>query len=379
MSCDAPLSSVIRTAWRLLLVAGCVAGGFCRADAADRIVLRNLKIITDQTVVGFDEDGVRLADATMIGWDEIERATIASERQAEFNRWLTELGEPLFRVGQRLRVGDYAGALPHAEALAPRYRGRTSDTAYLVAQSLMWGRLSAGQREAALVPYLECYDILRKRGTTQIKLPGERRLNFDPRTALTPELAPVWFDHEAAKAALPDVLQTVRAMKERPEGAYLYFASLALAAGDEAAAERVLQGMRGSESEITELREILTAQREVLGPDPAAGVNRLRKLIPLVGPKHQALAWYWLGRGALRLPDHPTRQQGVLDLLRIPALWGRSQPELSAAALYEASRALNDLSDLRGSVAVRGELLSEYGNSYHARLLNGPDRAKSQP
>jgi len=373
------LSSAIDRGWilRLALVAWLISSAES-SRAADRIVLRNLKSITDQTVEGFDEDGVRLSDMTLLGWGEIEKAKVAPDQQAAFDKLLGELGEDLYRIGQRLRVGDYAGVLPHAEALQARYRGRHSDTAYQIFQSLMWARLAVGQREAALAPYLRSFEILRKRGTARAALPGERRLTFDPATGLTSELAPVWFDRAAAKAALPQVLEVVRAMSERPDGVYIYFATLAIAAGEDATGERVLQGVRASSGPVAELREIIAGQRQVLGTAPADGVQRLRQMLGRASPDNEALALYWLGRGELRATDAQTQQQGVLDLLRIPALYGRTQGELSAAALFEASQGLSGLNDPRGSVAVRGELLAEYGGTYHARLVTTrrPDEAR---
>ena len=77
----------------------------------------------------------------------------------------------------------------------------------------MWGRLAVGQREAALAPYLQCYDILRRRGKPEIRLPGERRLVFDAQTALTSDITPVWFDAAAAKAEMPKVFQVILSIK----------------------------------------------------------------------------------------------------------------------------------------------------------------------
>ncbi len=168
-------------------------------SGADRIILRNLKIISNKTVASFDEDGIRLSDGQMLGWHDIERAKVAEDKQAAFDTMLDELGNHLYRIRQRMVAGDYEGLVSHAEAVHTRYIGRTSDTAYTVMQALMWGKLAVGQREAALAPYLRCYDILRRRGKLRLPIPGERRLVFDARTATTRDIAPVWFDAAAAK------------------------------------------------------------------------------------------------------------------------------------------------------------------------------------
>src|SRR6201999_3051741 len=91
----------------------------------------------------------------------------------------------------------------------------------------------AGRREAAVEPYLYCVEMLRGKKKEDIVLAGDRRLLFDDETGYSPELPPVWFDAAAAKQALPAVLKAGAAMREpRPEAARIYYASLALVAGE---------------------------------------------------------------------------------------------------------------------------------------------------
>lgn len=349
-------------------------------NGADRIILRNLKIITDKTVTSFDEDGVRLNDTQVLGWDEIEKAKVAPDRQEAFDAMLAELGDHLYRIRQRLSVGDYDGLLPHAEAIQSRFVGRASDTAYTALQALMWGRLAVGRREAALAPYLQCYDILRRRGKTEIRLPGERQLVFGPNTALTPDLTPVWFDATAARAELPRVLEVIRGMKERPEGVFIYYASLASAAGDDETAGKVLGAAKSTQPPISELRDIIAAQREILlGISPSIAARHLSSNLSTFSRDNQPLGLYWLGRHKLSAEDPVTKQQGLLDLLRVPAVYGDSQPELSGAALLLALQTLADLKDVRGSVALRGELLAKYGGTYSAKQLGRQVSPKPQP
>lgn len=352
----------------LLWLSGSVLPTVC---GADRIILRNLKIITDRTVTAFDEDGVRLDSRQVLGWDEIERAKVAPDKQAAFDAMLGELGDHLYRIRQRLSVGDYEGLLPHAEAVQERFVGRTSDTAYTVLQALMWGRLAVGQREASLAPYLQCYEILRRRGNSEIRLPGERRLLLDARTALTSDITPVWFDTAAAKAAVPKVLQVIRGMKERPEGAFIYYASLASAAGDDETAGKVLDAIRSPEPPISELRDIIAAQREILSSAPTnIAVRHLNDSSENMSSDNMPLSLYWLGRHRLYADDVETQQHGLLDLLRVSAVYGESQPELAGAALLLAMQKLAELKDVRGSVALRGELLAKYGSTYSAKQIN---------
>jgi hypothetical protein len=349
-------------------------------SGADRIILRNLKIVTDKTVTAFDEDGVRLDGKQILGWDEIEKAKVAPEKQAVFDTMLGELGDHLYRIRQRLSVGDYEGLLPHAEAVQERFVNRSSDTAYTVLQALMWGRLAVGQREAALAPHLQCYDILRRRGKSEIRLPGERRPAFDVQTALTSDIVPVWFDATAAKAALPKVFEVIRNMKDRPEGAFIYYASLASAAGDDESAGKILGGVRSTQPPISELRDIIAAQREILtSAMPNAAVLHLSDSIDKMSSDNLPLGLYWLGRHQLSSDDLETQQHGMLDLLRVTAVYGENQPELAGAALLLMMQKLAELKDVRGSVALRGELLAKYGSTYAAKQINRQSTPKPQP
>jgi hypothetical protein len=348
---------------------------------ADRIELRNLKTISDRSIASFDEDGLRLDDGTLLSWDEVEKVTLSAANaaaglsQERLDGMLRELGGDLYRIRQRLSTGDYLGLLPQAESMYPRYAARDSETAYMVKQALMWGRLAAGQREASLEPFLRCLKYLRDRESAKIALPGERRLRFDPLTGLTPELIPIWFDARAAKEGLPEVFQRIAEMSwPRPDGVYIYYASLALAAGEDAAAVKALGAIQGKQPAITELRLILDVQREVLRSEPGVATASLLASREALSPSNRPLALYWLGRGAVGGSDEQLRLRGALDLLRIPALYGRGSPELAGAAIYQVVGFLSAIGDERGSAAVRKELLERYGQTYFAVKL----RAESE-
>jgi hypothetical protein len=334
---------------------------------ADRVILRNLTIISDRTVASFDDAGIVLDNDQRIPWYEIEKATLAPDKQAAFDKLLAELGEPLYRIRQRLVTADYEGLLQPAEALYPRYAPLATETAYLVVQAVMWGRLAAGQREQALAPYLRCLALLRANRGLAKSLPGDRRLQFDPETGLTPDLTPVWFDADAARAALPDVRpRIVELDRPRPDGVFIYYATLAIAAGDATAAEQGLAAIKLDHPRLTELRAIVDAQREVQAGQPGVGVEKLASIVGQLSTESRSLAWYWLGLSKLSQTAVEERQAGQLQLLRIPALAGRTQSELAAAALFQVMTALHAQGAPSESNAVRRELLERYGHTYYA-------------
>lgn len=348
--------------------------------AADRIVLRNLDIIADKTVAGFDEDGVRLDDLSLITWDQIERCRVAPQNQAALDQMLQDLGTHLYRIRQRLTVGDYRDILPHAEAVYPRYIGRKSETAYMVFQSLMWARLAAGRREQAVEPYLRCLGYLKSTGASKVSLPGDRRLRYDPATGMTPELQPLWFDATAAKSSLGGVYRAVAEMQPpRPEGTRVYYGTLALAAGETEQAIRVLVGIEGEHPAMIQLREIAMAQREVAAGELGAAIAALEENLDKFAPVNKPLAIYWLGISKLKNDNEHIRRQGILRLLHLPAVHGAEFPELAAAGLYEAMQAFSTIGDLDSRAAVRRELLDQYGQTYHAAKVKAELSPKSDP
>ncbi len=341
--------------------------------AADRLVLRNLDFVLDRTVVEIDDDGVQL-DATLpsgtdrLTWDRIERGTVALD-QARFNQLLGELGLPLYRIRQRLKIGDYEALAEPAEAVYPRFTNRRSQSAFMVAQALAWSRLASGRREAAVEPLLRTCELLRGGSVQAASLPGERRPLVDPATSLTPELTPVWFDAAAAKEALPAVQQAIRTMTQpRPAGVYVYYATLALAAGQPAEADRVLDSLRGDDPQLSRWRAIILAQREVQAGTPGTAVAALQALRPDLTSDCRPAALYWLGLAQIASSDEATIRDGLLDLLSLPAEEPRDR-ELAAAGLYQAAIALDKLKDGRGAAALRQELARQYGGTFHAKQL----------
>lgn len=341
-----------------------VAAGPAAAPAQDRIILRNTKVVTGRSVASFDPDGVRLSGSPplTLGWDEIEAAKVARD-QARFDALLKQVGDPLYRIRLRLGNGDYRDLSPQAEAVFPVYAARRSPTAYMVFNALAWSRLAHGQRERALEPSLLALECLRLAPEGKLPLPGERRPRLDPRTGLSDDLLPVWFDPDAAREALPGVLKVIEtARPPAPPGVYVQAATLALAAGDAAEADRLLGRVQSDARPIQDLLRVVAAQRE-LNVDgsgrPGPAVAALERAARASGFTQGALASYWLGLAKIGAEDERSRKEGVVELLHLPALHGEAHPDLAAAALDRAQRTLEALGD-PGASALRSELLFRY-------------------
>ncbi|PQO37086.1 hypothetical protein C5Y96_07975 [Blastopirellula marina] len=349
---------------------------------ADRLILRDLRLLNNITVIGFDEEGVKVTDNNLVPWHEIELGTVSPDKQADFDRLRKELGDPLFRIHQRLKVGDYAGASEPAEAIFDRYKDRDSKVAYMVCQAAMWGRLAEGEREAALEPYFCCLRIMKKSARTSevTQLPGSRTLDYDKQTGLTSDMLPIFFDHEKAAAALTKAGTAATSIgSAAPDGVLVYMAALSIAAEDFAQAETWQSRIRSGNPTLKQWPALLNAQLRIQSGDLIGARADLEPLIYSFETWNQPVAWYLLGTSGSRSSEFLRIENGVLDLLHIPALYGSEYPELAAAALSETYSALNRIQQPTQAKEIRRQLLLFYGGTTHAQQIRAATQSKSNP
>jgi len=339
---------------------------------ADQLLLRDLTLIRNRTISSFDLDGVLIelspGDEQLISWDRIESGQVEETRQEEFDDLLTQVGEPLFRIRQRLRFEDYDELLPLATSIYPLYRERTSFSAYVVAQSLMWSRIAHGEREQAIEPFLRSYSYLDSHRDDYARIPGPRRLQFSKTTVLNPSLIPVWFDAQAAAEVLDDVYDAFKSMKHpRPTGAYVYVGSLAITAGDQELTDTILTSLEGTDGPALELKSLLQMQLEVSQGVKGNVSQKVAAEHNTFLPENRAIALYWLGQQLITQKETAQRQRGVLKLLNIPATYGSRYQELSAAALHDSMKTLAEIGDQLASQKLRDELRSNFAYTYYGR------------
>ncbi|MEZ6090117.1 MAG: hypothetical protein R3C05_19235 [Pirellulaceae bacterium] len=356
---------------------------------ADSIVLRSLQSI-DKPIESFDIDGIRFADKTQIGWDEVKAGTVDSAKQQAFDNFIKTLGEDLYRVRVRLKNRDYGDLRSSAEAVYPHYAGRGSKTAYMVCQAVMWARLADGDPAAAVAPYLHCYVYLRSVRKLHEEIPGDRKLQFDALSGMTPEIPPLWFDRAAAKQALPELTATIRTLPAPiPLSAKIYFGTMAVAAGDTALGDRVLRSIGTPEGELVHVVAIALALRDLTVGEDSGAIDRLESLISEIGSSNRPLAAYVLATAQVKI-DPQRLDEGLLDLMRFVAIYGQDHPALAAAALAAAIQATENVAGDANGVAeidanrgadpdrkrnaqrasiFRKELLRTYPTSHHAREI----------
>ena len=365
----APTRSLVRTLLALALLA-IVANP---TIAADRIILRNTKVIADRKVVAFDPDGIVFdgVPTLRVTWDEVEAGRVDSG-QERFDDLLRELGEPLYRIRQRTVTGDDRDILPIAESVLPTFRDRRSETAFLVFVGLARARKALGQSEGVLEPFLLAVDCQRLAKGGPLPLPGDRSFDINRSTHLSPLIVPTWHDREAALEALPGAIKALEdSTKPRPPGHLAYVAALAIAAGDDAEAGRLLDEARadGPTGAVADLIAVVEARRILERPD--GGAEAAESLAEIVADRRSAerpLARYWLGVALLRSESVEYRERGVVALLTLPALHVNDNPELAAEGLDAARRGLEAMGDPSAGI-LGSELLYRFpASSASARL-----------
>jgi len=347
----------------------------CRSAWADRVILRNLDIISDTAITSVDDDGLKLAGGRFIGWDEVERATTISPRpsgegpgarvaQEQIDERLKTLGEPLYRIRARLKVGDSTGLLKFAEPLADRFSASQGRSAALVHTALYRGLVEAGRYEEAVAPLLAASDGVARGFAKGFDGAIERALELDPATGLAADLPPLFFDKEAAQKSLPIAFEVIRQMKAPlPASARLYYAGLLIVAGQPEKAPGALNGLPWNDA-LTPWREVLLAGGEIATKESERAIGRLLPRVAGFPPPARALAYYYLGTAQ----DDPPRD--VLWLLHIPAAHATTYPHVTAMAIYQASEKLAERGDAAAAQSLRQELRTQYPATHAAKRLS---------
>ena len=338
--------------------------------AQQRLVLRDTTLVKGVIQVQ-NLDGVTILEdgkTKSFGWDEIESGVAAN--QAQFDSLLRDIGDPLFRIRQRLKSGDYQEMASQAEKLFPLFADRNSATAEAVCFATHLARDQKHEREMALEPLLVFLALRSVAGNgpeSRFVAAGSRKITVLP-SGFAQEFTPVFFDSAAARAALPGVMRRLEKWPGgKPSlGARVYAATLAICARDEAIANTVqasLRNMPGS----AEWLVVLAAQREIEAGKAGEAVEQLLAKMETMTEPARMVALYWSGMA--RLKGAPPNRAAVIALLSLPAKYPTASTELSAACLYHAATVLEKNQDARATVALRKELLTRFRfTSFGSRL-----------
>jgi hypothetical protein len=342
-----------------------------------------------------------------VGWDRVESV----------QGWLAPQGAKYadlailaWRGRVRLERGDWISAEPLLEQVFPRVRGRSGPTAGVVSEALARARLRRGAHLLAIEPFLS---LLQSGAGPASTIPSlhaawasEAGLGVlvDPELQIAPALPPIWvhvpaLDAFAANASLAAGWEA-GAAPGSPPSRVTFLALLYLeAAKHEAGLPAAMPPIKPSDAGVQLVSEVVAAR--IGTPEQRASARKLLRdrlrAIESPAPSQAnatdeslaSSAWIeaWvrmgLGRSLLREYSPDDRQAGVLQLLTLPARFGKSQPYLAGIALAEASAALRDLGDPAGADVLAAELFKTYPNhpavDWEPMRLARPVAAPSAP
>ena len=337
--------------------------------AFDRILLRDLTLVRNVEVDSFNEQGVRLKSGQILTWDRIERATL-TEKQTEFDDLKDRLGEPLFRIRQRLSNGDFKDAFSIAKNLEKNISSDNGPTSLMLATALFRGHLANGDRISAILPLLQCASLQNANGNEPNWIGDLRKsispVTFDNQTLLTDELLPIFFDKQVAKETFPSIKNYFDEKKEAVAKPYQFLlGSLAIRAGDVDTAKSILTKME-EDVRLEQQSKILKSQILISEKKVDEAILELTSLASNNNRQVRIMATYWLGK-ANSIGSPEQRQQGALSFLQIAATYSETYPELAAAGVAEAREIMKIDGDKSAEDSLKNELRERYPNSWHAR------------
>ncbi len=338
---------------------------------AVELILRDLSRIKTPSI-RFDEQGVFLPNGTHYDWGQVLTAELDADRQRQFQEFVQQLGLPLFRIRRRLNDRDWNSL---SEVVEPVYARQQQDAAagssrrlnYVVALATFYSRLQQGNRTGAVAPFLEACRIRREANWTTGIAADIDLTSEEVQTLFTTGLLPIWFD-EAEGLAVKSSLQSLPLEETTLPGPLIYGAAALIVSGPLDQAIQVLSKLaRSTEPTVRQWLPVLQVQLEIKrginGPATAAMRESDHELS---GPL-RATSSYLLARQMSKIQDD--YDAVVLDLLQIPANWGDSLKELSAAALYHAALLAGQAGRADEAAIYRSELSNHFKKTHHGKLV----------
>jgi hypothetical protein len=352
----------------LVLVAVLAGPGLARAGYVVRRGAEPMVVGTIKTT-DVDDAGVYVhADSGAIHfvpWDRVRSVVIDGDLPRLDER--LAVAEELWRARTRVERADMALAEPLLERLFERYRGRTHETAMLVAEGLLRCRIARGANAQAVLPALEVARLHHAgvSTTSYAMLPPV----LDPDLLLCPELPPAWVQSRSLAKLERDLADydaqgdgVVAALAE----AYRRAAQQQLRGSVEAAAVR-------SDHGGVELLDLLVAcGSEEAGPRRDAR-GRLEHEVDTLAPWAESWARFAIGASYLLETGQGRRERGLVSMLHVPARFARAQPYLAGLALAWVAAERDASGDDRTADIVRGDLARRFPN-HPARSVDRPVR-----
>lgn len=342
------------------------------ASAAGVVVRRGEGAGATRVVVGLD----RLAQPADPALAEaLARASTPGQPD------LSAIGTDLWRARTRLERGDWDGAEPLLDRVAPFTIAAGGPTGATTAQGLLVCRLVREARAGAVWSWLDYVAIVRA-GPGVAEAPAGSLIAppanapttweggrvallvgaapIDLRTGLAPALPPIWTPAPALESILRSAEWERLARADTGPAAEL--AALYRAAGAfEAGTAQPLPAPTSAHEGVRLVRDVVAARA---GEADARAQARAALAARLGAESVERWVEAWcrvgIGRSLVREADPEAVVTGVLELLHAPARFADDQPYIAGVALATAAVAMADLGDVAAAAALRAEFESAF-------------------
>ena len=340
------------TSWSLLVLVGAtVAGG----DVVER---RSAEPPLEGTITLIDDAGVTVRSSLgahhFVPWDRVRR--VRTERIDPTLPARMQTAVDLWRARSRVERHDTTLAESLLARLFEQYRGKTHETALVVAEGLLRCRIARADQVLAVIPALEVARIRRAGITTEAY--STLAPVLDSTYGLCTVLAPVWLASPVLDSLGHDLEsydpkgdEVVRALAE----AYREAVSQTLGRPIE------LAGPAGDHPGVELLVRLNTCRSQ--SPDErSAAREQLRRAIPSMPAWAEAWSRYRIGVSLLSETGLGRQQQGAVSLVHLPARFSRTQHFLAGLALAEVARTMQRTGDEGAAARLSSELHRTYPN-----------------
>ena len=330
------------------------------------VVLRDLTLISDHTIASFDQDSVRLSDGSELSWDLILRGQVAADQQQEFDRYVREIGLPLFQMKQRIQVRDWARLNEAVDSLFVQYSGVDSAIGKTVCLASAKGKFETGARAEAVLPFLMA--SVKQSSLPEASLDAMGYQASELRVGVSNQLVPVWFD----MASVTTEKQSLEAYADElgnkfPQGGFLYLASFCLALGEFEEAKQYAMQISDQQAALRQWKLLILSEVDRRTRTDIHRANKFQVEDDTLAEVRAASRYFdAVAAEKVLQKDDPVRL--ILEYVKVAAIWKDQFPNLSAAALYRAAVLAKSADMLDEADAISEELLRRYPKSYHGKM-----------
>ena len=340
--------------------------------AGDELRLRSGKLLDAIRILSVDEDGVVLDDGRRFPLDSIQSAKL--EQQARFDELHGKISLDLFRLRVRLQRDDVESLSAQLEKLYPVFQNRNSRSAVVVMLARLRHCVQQGHWDLAIGAHFRLFTLATNstENASELKRLGYR---IDNQSGMTGEIFPGGVSKAQVLENWESILKAYRGLPDpHPSGLEFYFFQLAKIAEVEVEPEISSRRLK-----LTSLERLLLDHSQVAltGTEPEE-LKRVRDQLAdqafQTGDTLFHKAFFYLARGLVVAQMEAkggagNPNQGLLDLLRIHAEFGKQTESMSAAGLFHAARLFRARGMPDAEKSVSEELFTRYPSSDFAKQL----------